>query len=170
MTITNSTVSDNCACGDDFIPGSGGGIDNWGAMTITNSTVSGNSTRGGPGGGIALEGGTMMMTNSTISGNIAGGFGANPDNVGGGIAALNGGTMTMTNSTVSGNFATTASAIYNRNPGKATLRNTIVANNSSGGNCGGGDAPITDGGYNIDDDSTCGFTQATGSLSDTNPC
>ncbi|HVO27887.1 MAG TPA: choice-of-anchor Q domain-containing protein, partial [Candidatus Margulisiibacteriota bacterium] len=34
------------------------------------------------------------------------------------------------------------------------LRNTIVANSSSGGNCAG---PIKDGGYNIDDGRTCGF-------------
>jgi hypothetical protein len=43
----------------------------------------------------------------------------------------------------------------------ATVTNSILANSTSGGNCtGGGYAtpPVTDGGYNISDDHSCGFT------------
>jgi hypothetical protein len=51
-------------------------------------------------------------------------------------------------------------------PCPATLTNTIVANFTQGGNC---DGTITDGGHNLDDGLTCGFTTANGSLSNTNP-
>jgi hypothetical protein len=41
-----------------------------------------------------------------------------------------------------------------------------VAHNASGGNC---DGVFTDGGYNVEDANTCGFTQANGSLANTDP-
>lgn len=47
-----------------------------------------------------------------------------------------------------------------------TLRNTIVANSPSGGNCSG---TITNGGNNIDDGVTCGWGALSGSMSSTNP-
>jgi len=47
-----------------------------------------------------------------------------------------------------------------------TLRNTIVANSASGGNCVG---TITNGGNNIDDGTTCGWVSASGSMSSTDP-
>ena len=46
------------------------------------------------------------------------------------------------------------------------LRNTIVADSPSGGNCSG---PITDGGHNLDDGTSCRFSAANGSLNNTNP-
>jgi hypothetical protein len=50
------------------------------------------------------------------------------------------------------------------------IRNTIVANSPSGGNCRSlNNAPITDGGYNIDDGTTCGFSAANNSKPSTNP-
>jgi len=83
----------------------------------------------------------------------------------GGIS--NAGTLTVTNSTFSGNSVPSGvsafgGAIENiellcgagNAPCPATLTNTIVAN-SSGGNCAG---TITDGGHNLDDGTTCGFT------------
>ena len=45
-------------------------------------------------------------------------------------------------------------ALYNQG-GTLTLTNSILASSTSGGNCSGG---VTDGGYNISDDRTCGFT------------
>jgi hypothetical protein len=87
-----------------------------------------------------------------------------------GGAIFNAGTLEVINSTFSGNSATSGGALLNGENSSMTLGNTIVANSTFGGNCSfefGN--PITDGGYNIDDDGTCGFTQATGSLPDTNP-
>jgi fibronectin-binding autotransporter adhesin len=83
---------------------------------------------------------------------------------GGGIFN-NGGTLEVTDSTLSGNSAQSGGGgVWNR--GTATLKNTILANGPSGGNCFG---VITDGGYNIDDGTSCGFSEANNSLPSTNP-
>jgi hypothetical protein len=78
----------------------------------------------------------------------------------------------VTNSTFSGNSAGGCCGgggnIYSTGEPTLTLRNTIVANSSEGGNC-SGDYLWIDDGYNVDDDGTCSFTQATGSLPDTDP-
>ncbi|HXQ24506.1 MAG TPA: choice-of-anchor Q domain-containing protein, partial [Candidatus Acidoferrales bacterium] len=103
------------------------------------------------------------VTNSTFAANSAG-------NVGGAIS--NGGTLTVTNCTFSGNSSGEGGAIFNScgETGGAlcpvTLTNTIVANSTQGGNCAG---TITDGGHNLDDGASCGFSPANGSLSNTNP-
>jgi hypothetical protein len=78
--------------------------------------------------------------------------------------------MEVDNSTFSGNSAPEGAAIWVLLSGQR-LRNTIVANSTSGGNCFNvfSGSPIIDGGYNIDDDGTCGFTPETGSLPNTNP-
>jgi hypothetical protein len=48
--------------------------------------------------------------------------------------------------------------------------NTIVAGQTAGGNCSiAGGGLISDGGYNIEDGTSCGFSTATHSLSNTNP-
>jgi len=85
---------------------------------------------------------------------------------GGGI--LNSGKPSnITNSTFSGNSASSSGGgIYNDTGDTATLRNTIVAESASGGNCGG---TITNGGNNIDDGATCGWGSISGSKSKTNP-
>jgi len=149
VMVTNSTFSGNIAAST---TGGGGGIGNSGTLTVTNSTFSGNSASHN-GGGIASIG-TVTVTNSTFSGNSA-------DYDGGGIAS---GTGTVTNSTVSGNSASHDGGGI-ASIGKLTVTNTIVANSTTGGNCGG--LAVTDGGHNIDDGMTCGFTGT--SLSNTNP-
>jgi predicted outer membrane repeat protein len=137
LTVTNSTFSGNSAI-------VGGGIYNGGGtLTVTNSTFSGNSADNG--GGINNNsGGTLTVTNSTFSGN------SSP--FGGGIYT-GGGKLTVTNSTFSGNSSPFGGGIYNN--GTVTVTNTIVANSIKGGNCYG---TVTDGGHNIDDGTTCGFT------------
>jgi fibronectin-binding autotransporter adhesin len=153
LTVTDSTFSGNHAAD------SGAGIANFGTLTVSGSTFSGNSGDF-DGGGIYNEGELLKVTNSTFFGN-KGGFG------GGGIISY-GGPVEVVNSTISNNTSFEgAGGIYG---GMFTLRNTIVANNA-GGNCGWLPArpPVVDGGYNVDDDGTCGFTQATGSLPNTNP-
>ncbi len=133
LTVMNSTFSSNSA------PGSGGGgIYNGGTATITNSTFSANSA--GTGGGI-YNSGTLTVTNSTFSNNGAGG-------TGGGIYNFSGAVATITNSTFSGNHAGGGGGIANSAAAGSTvtLRNTIIANSTTGGNCGG---TITDGGNNL---------------------
>jgi CSLREA domain-containing protein len=152
LTLTNTVLSSNGASGE------GGGIHNTGGvLTIVGSTISGSYA--GNGGGIMNAEGAVSITNSTVSGNFAG--------VGGGIQ--NSGSMTIINSTIAANSVGSqggrGSGIANTGL-RTTLINTIVANDPAGGNCSG---PITtDGGYNIEDGTTCGFTAAT-SHSNANP-
>ena len=146
LTVTNCTFSGNSA-------GSGGAISNGGTLTVTNSTFSGNSAvfRGG-----AISGGATVI-NCTFSGNRAGRVGGEFIIRGVGGAISGGGTVT--NSTFSGNSATLGGAISNE--GTLTVTNSILANSTSGGNCGvpaGITAIFTDGGHNIDDATTCGFS------------
>ena len=162
FTVTNSTFSNNSASfGGGGIYNSGGGTsDAPTTATVTNSTFSGNSAVGG--GGIYNRSGPLEVTNNTFSNNSA-------SNSGGGIYHVSTVDMVkVTNSTFSGNSADEGSGIYNNgSPTRVTLSNTILANSPSGGNCLG--FPVTDGGYNIDSGTSCGFTAASGSLSNTNP-
>ena len=147
LTLTNSTVSGNTG---------GGGIVNRATATLTNSTVS-----GGSGGGI-WNIGTLTLTNGTVSGNTAG-FSPGNEN-GGGLYNL--GTLTVANSTISANSAVSGGGVFAVLP--ATLVNTIVAGQTAGGNCVGGGL-ISDGGYNLEDGTSCGFSTTNNSLPNTNP-
>jgi hypothetical protein len=158
LTVTNSTFSSNST----GVIGGGGAIYNFAAtVAVTTSTFSGNSASGS---GAIENYGTLSVTNSTFADNNSAHSGAG--------AIGNGGTLTVTNSTFSGNGS---GAIENvalcgselTAPCPATLTNTIVANSTQGGNCSG--TMTTDGGHNIDDGTTCGFSAANGSLSSTNP-
>ena len=131
----------------------GGGIRNLpgGTLTLNNSTVSGNTADGS--GGIINQG-TLTVNNSTVSGNTAAGSGGGIRNVG----LL----LTLNNSTVSDNSAVAGGGIR----GGATLKNTIVANNTAGfgGDCSG---IITSAGHNLDSDGSCGLT-GTGDIANGN--
>ena len=72
----------------------------------------------------------------------------------------------MINSTFSGNAAPSGRRHRQPKKGHATLRNTIVANSVSGGNCSG---TIINGGNNMDSGATCGWGTNNGSLSSANP-
>ena len=143
MTVTRSTFSGN------FCDGGGGGIFNDVGATaaVTNSTFSGNGCVHGPG---AIDNvGTLSVTNSTFFGNRSG------HDVGG-IDNSFDGVLTVTNSTFSGNLNGAIS-----NLGSAILKSTILASSPSEyppfgptKNCYGA---ITDAGFNISDDSSCGF-------------
>jgi hypothetical protein len=103
----------------------------------------------------------LTVANSTFSGNTS-------DNGTGGINQFNG-TLTLTNSTFSGNSGPLGGGIRASTP--ATLKNTILANSPSGGNCAidsffGGQ--IIDDGFNISSDASCAFSQPT-SRNSTNP-
>jgi hypothetical protein len=147
--VTNSNFSGN------FAPGTGGGIAG-APVTITNSSFSGNGARY-YGGGFY---GSGVISDCTFSGDGA--------YSGGGIA---GGPVTVTNSTFSGNGSTLTAqgdAVFVFGDG-TVLKSTIVASSSNGGShCFAQSGTITDAGYNISDDSSCGFS-ATGSHNDTDP-
>ena len=151
LTLTNSVVSHNGTTGE------GGGIHNTGGvLTIVGSTISANFA--GNGGGIMNAHGTAFITNSTISGNFGG--------LGGGMQ--NAGLMRIINSTIAGNSVGNQGGQGSgiANTGETVMINTIVANDPAGGNC---FQPITtDGGFNIEDGTTCGFTAVT-SHSNANP-
>ena len=150
LTVSRSTLSDNSAT---IVAGivdgdGGGGILNGGTLSVTRSTLSDNSTDV-DGGGID-NGWTLHVADSTLSGNSA-------DSDGGGI--FNGGTLTVTASTLSENSAESAGAgIDNEFGHRARAAASIVANSPSGDDCSGG---ITDAGYNLDDDGSCGFRART---------
>jgi hypothetical protein len=179
LTINNSTISQNSASAN------GGGIcQTGGTLTISNSTISGNSASVN-GGGICQTGGTLTINNSTIGSSST--LLANSANgSGGGI--YNGGTLTISNATIYGNRAInggggidnggTVMALINNSTisensaivgggidGLATLQNSIVDSNSSGGNCSG---TIVSTGYNLSSDNTCKFNHA-GDLNNTGP-
>lgn len=144
ITLINVTVSDNAVPG---YPSGGGGILNAdGTVTLKNVTLSGNT--GTDGGGIFSRG-TATLTNVTVSGNEA-------YRAGGGMT--NEGTATLTNVTFSGNIAGGATGIgmvggiYNSS-GTTTVKNSILAVGPNSYNC----LSVTNGGFNLSDDNTCGF-------------
>src|ERR1035437_7396101 len=161
----------------------GGGIRNRGTLTVTDSTFSGNSASEFYGGGIYNAGGTLTVTNSTFSGNsasaggaIGGGgglvtvtnstFSGNSSSDGGGAIYYNLGGLTLTTTTFSGSAIANEGTTLNvtnstfsgggieNTSGSVTVINSILAT-ETGGNCSG---TIIDGGYNISNDGTCGFT------------
>jgi len=150
LTLNNLTITNG---GNSS--GNGGGIyNNGGTLTVLNSTLSSNSA--GNGGGIANEG-SLTVTNSTFFGNSA-------STNGGGIFNDSSATSTVTNSTFSGNG--TGGGIYNNNSAASvTVTNTILADSGSGTNCSGNG--VTNGGYNIADDTSCKFGSSTGADSQT---
>ena len=168
--VANSTFSDNSA------EGGAGGTANYGTLIVTNSTFSDNFSENGLGGGIANNG-TLIVTDSTFSGNFSpegGGifndgtltvtnstFFANSADGGGGIAnngtGGNDGMLTVTNSTFLANSAAfdgEGGSVLNS--GATSFKNTILAGSSLSGNCSG---TISDAGYNISDDTSCGFVK-----------
>jgi hypothetical protein len=142
-----------------------GGVANSGSATLIRDAVTGNGSGlnfgFGDGGGIAnAAGATMQLSDSTVANNNA--FGA--FSMGGGIS--NHGTLVVTDSTIAGNGAGQVGGGGISNTGTATLSGTIISDNhaGTGDNCSG---PVTDGGHNIDNGSTCGF--GAGSQSNTDP-
>ncbi|CAG4910146.1 unnamed protein product, partial [Acidithrix sp. C25] len=180
LTATNDTISGNAA------PNGGGIFNISGTLTATNDTISGNKATNGDGGGIFNNSNltaTLTATNDTISGNTATSGGgifnssnltATNDTISGNTAGQgagifnNRGTLTATNDTISGNTAIygNGGGIYNGG-GTLTLAASIIADQNSGGNCTVNGGTITDAGYNLDSDGTCGLTSSKHSLSST---
>jgi hypothetical protein len=158
LTVTNSTFSDNVESGF------AGAINiDGGALSVANCTFSGNSGRY-VGAIVSAGPASISVTNSTFTGNSGA--------IGGAIFAADG-ALTITNSTftrnVSGRGGTfVGGTIYYDDAASVVLRNTIVVESIDGLNCNGSTASI-DGGHNLDDGLSCGFSAANGSLSDADP-
>ena len=163
LTVTNSTFSGNStayeAAPSTAFPA---------AADRHRQHFSGNFNREEDGGAIYLapSDGSSVVTNSTFWGNTAGtaAYGGQ----GGGFFLLDGsGPLTIANSTFAGNLATAGpygpsgngGPFYNGGNNTVTLTNTILASSPNGGNCRSLNG-ITDGGGNLSDDATCGFSSS----------
>ncbi len=163
-TLTKDTLSDDQAY-------YGGGVSNGSGdvITLTGDTLS--KDTGGNEGGAFYNDGTATVTDDTLSGDSS-------PNYGGGVYNSNYGTATLTDDTLSGDSSYDGGGILN--DGRATLiDDTLSADTSVQGGKGGGidngstlsvtasildAAPcyystslITDGGYNVESDNTCGL-------------
>jgi hypothetical protein len=163
LTINRTTISANEAHGS--ANAAGGGIYNLGELTINASTLSGNEINGGGtcplcevGGGGIYNKGTLSIHTSTVTGNYSRTYlGIRPK--GGGIVGAGRfftSIVSIYSSTVSGN----GGGIF----GAATLQNSIVANNGSGGNCSGTMTSI----FSLSSDGTCQLS-GPGDRNNTNP-
>jgi len=174
IDVSESTFLDNTAGAE------GSAIYNFGTAVVTNSTfLDNNAGFEGPGifnlGGAIFNQNQMSIADSTISGNLGGGIvagsgGFNPFPPTNHDAVVPNGVTYVTHSTISGNsqgiFDDPTILPFGDSTGSTFLVATILANNELAGpnqDC-EGVAP-TDGGYNLDDDGTCGFSGT--SLSDT---
>jgi CSLREA domain-containing protein len=160
--VTNSTFLNNESSGSS---GRGGAIYNQNSLTVNGSTFSTNSA-GAYGGAIENEG-TATVTNSTFSANTAGTYGGAIDTDQGVITLLN---CTFAANGIgaggTGAAVATASILADSNPnqsGISTIKNSILAG-STAPECGvySNAGSIADGGYNIADDTSCGFATVTG--------
>jgi hypothetical protein len=149
LKITNSTLSGNFS----NTAGGGGGIYNSDTLIITNSTLSNNSANGSGDGGGIYDVGTLTITNSTLSNNSASGTGGGIFN---GLAMAN-----ISFTTLSGNSASSGGGIFNNTGGTVNIKNSIVANSTSGGDC-SNLATFNATGTNFTTNGTCpGFTVVT---------
>jgi predicted outer membrane repeat protein len=149
LTVNRSTFSDNTAT-DGY---GGGGIYNFGTLNVSHSTFADNRATHS-GGGIYNTATTLTVSNSTLSNST---FAGNRATVGGGIynGGYEGTLLIVSNSTFADNDASwQGGGIYTSSfSGPVTLKNTVVADSPTGGNCSG---PIIDGGGNLSyPDTTC---------------
>jgi hypothetical protein len=190
LTVTDSTVS-----GNNSSDGGGGIWNDNGSLTLTDSTVAANNTYRGGGGGVENDHGGLTIADSTLSANNA--FNGGITIGGGGIENVDG-TVAITDSTFSQNasdYNGGGGAVFNDNGttdvtastlahnathrqggggggnienefGTVSVAGTVVSNGKPTEDCSG---TVTDAGYNLDDDGSCGFAAAGHSQSDVKP-
>lgn len=173
LTVRESVIRGNRAIAEGGSPATlagGGGISALETLTVAGSTISGNVAQaigeGGTqaeaaGGGIRAMGEAATVERSTVSGNSVEAVGGSSVNVaqGGGVRGAH---LTLTSSTVTGNEIASAGTSLGANlelVGASLVRDTIVSDAlGDAGSCGGSEAS---GGFNLDEDGSCGFGQAT---------
>jgi hypothetical protein len=176
LTLRESSVIGNeaIAKGGDENVAAGAGIESEGTLFVERSTISGNLARASAGigsksnavgGGLALASGFATIEESTVSGNAVIAEDASQHTIarGGGVW---GSGLTIAGSTIAGNAAEideSATVIRdvagdNLDVG-ALIRNSIVADpQGEGDSCAN---PLTSGGFNLDEDDSCGFGKST---------
>lgn len=170
LNVTRSSFIGN-KNGGDGSAGFGGAIDIGGsnlALNVAASTFSGNVAGGanGPGFGGAIDMGgstlTMGIVNSTFTGNSAGGGGApgfgGAIDFGGSGATGTLGNVTIASNTAGGGGGTGFGGGFDSNA-PTTVGNTIVADNVQDGAPGNCTSTVTSSGHNIENGTSCGFTQ-----------
>ena len=189
-TVTNSTITDNNSS-----DGGGGIVNQSGTLTVAETTVSDNSTYRAGGGGLEINGGSATVTDSVLTDDNAynggitiGGGGienngalvsvtdttlardASDYNGGGGAVFNDGGTIALTASTLAHNVTHRQGGGGGGNIenefGTVSVAGTIVSNTPVTEDCSG---VVTDAGYNLDDDGSCGFSETNHSQSDVKP-
>ena len=156
VLVMRSAINNNIADPGAFA--TGGGIDNFaGVVSLVESTVSGNTSDSG--GGITNsafddQGALLTITNSTISGNSAGFLGGGIDNFEGLVEMVN--VTIVGNSIPAQETDQDGGGIFS--DGTATIKHTIIAENS-GSDCGNGGGAINVTGLSLDADGSCaGFS------------
>lgn len=166
LSLRDSTISSNTAAS----PSVGGGgilVESVASAAITGSLLSSNAATNYNGGGIHSRG-SLSLVNSTLSGNSA-------RNGGGGLCVgalcvnppptTTSSSATLSNATLSGNSADVQGGAILNTGGSVLVRNSILANSTTGGNCAG---QITSLGYNLDSGQTCALNSP-GDLAGVNP-
>jgi hypothetical protein len=149
-TITNTTINGNSGSGVSVNRQVPNGTEP--NVTVTGSTISHNSI-----GGVVVESGVVVINTSTIA-----------ENAGRGVYATgNSAVVGAIDSTVAGTTTTGAGSggIVETSGASIQVNGTIVADQVGVPDC---DGTITDLGYNLSGDSTCGFSGAT-DLQDVDP-
>tara|TARA_R110002049_G_scaffold4601_5_gene32561 strand:+ start:774565 stop:780117 length:5553 start_codon:yes stop_codon:yes gene_type:complete len=171
VTVTDATITDNTATGDEATDG-GGGIHNLGTLTVDRTSITNNVATGsaGSGGGL-LNGSLAKFTDTVISGNTAnragGGIeatagstttlvginldanevGSSPGN-GGGLHITGAGNATIDGGTVRGNTAAREGGGLWNGSGTMTVTATLIEGNTASGDAGddGGGGIFNNGG------------------------
>ena len=158
MEVIRSTLSANEASG------SGGGILNLEVITVQESTFSGNHAR--QGGGLASDSADAKLTNNTFSANTA-------SDAGGGLLISGSvddtspaGSMEASHITIAFNSAPAGGGIA-ISGGTLKIKNSILAKNTPGPDCGDSTGGLNSLGENMDSDGSCaGFTLTDDALLD----
>ncbi len=176
LTLRESTVSGNKAIagdGDENIA-AGGGIEAEGSLLVERSTISDNLAWAfagighkseAIGGGVAVASGVATIEESTVSGNTVRAQESSESTIarGGGVW---GSGLTIAGSTIAGNVAAideSATAVHNAAGDNldvgGLIRNSIVADpQGEGDSCANS---LLSGGFNLDEDGSCGFGKST---------
>lgn len=159
----NPAILTNVAFRSNGSPGFGGGLENFTGAVILTDVIFESNASDTQGGAIFQDGGTTTLTNATFSDNGAGANGGGLCNCGG-----LGGTVTLLNATFGGNWTAGGFGGAFANSGILNLKNTILANSPSGGNC-YNTGSLIDRGHNLDSGIGCGFSPANHDLIGVDP-
>jgi predicted outer membrane repeat protein len=173
LNNSGTAIIDQTEIAENFVldsAGLGGGIFNDGILVMARSVLHDNGTDHEPGvpiatgfGGGLHNTGLATISSSTVSGNLF-----NPLILGFGAGISNSGSLSLSNVTITENANGGAgvgggAGIYLDGGGSVRVRNSIIAAQAVGDDCGSG---VTTDGYNIDSDGTCGLVDLAGGGTD----